>query len=183
MAQNTKKTREVTLTDKIHWKISVTWTPCSPQLCLAQAKRFRLYKTAPLAVAQFLQLRDPKRNWMPLCISQPQNNDAQLTTKIILNSAICTELLHFTDTKLYPAERFPANTRPKSTDEQPDLGHRRRWEAKDRWSLFCSTGRAWNRFSTPLANFYWEIYIQVLSQVLKELSRVPWVKTICFNKE
>lgn len=134
-------------------------------------------------MAQFLQFRDPKRNRAPLCTSRPRNSDGQLTTERILNNATCTELLHFIDTKLHPAERFPAHTRLKSTDEQPDLGHRRRREAKGRWSLFCSTGRARNCFSTPLANFYWEIYIRVLSQVLKELSRVPWVKTICFNKE
>lgn len=187
MAQNTRKNREVSLTDKIHRKSFSNPDSMHPQLCFSTARKDSgcTNQHCSLTMAQFLQLHDPKRSWIPLCTlnTQPQNNDAQLTIKIIPNNAICTELLHFIDTKTYPAEHFPAHTRPKSIDEQPDLGHRRRWEANDKWSLFCSTGRAWNHFSTPLANFYWEIYIQVLSQVFKELSRVSWVKTICVNKE
>lgn len=91
--------------------------------------------------------------------------------------------MHTLLTKKCTQQSTSLHTHGHRAAEQPDLGHTRRREANERQSLICSTGRAWNRFSTLPANFYWEIYIQVLNQVFEELSRVPWVKTSCLEKE
>jgi len=169
MGRNTKKSREVSLADKIHRKVSATQTPCSHQPCSAQAIKMQVVplNTACCDTVPLVTRPKKKRNHS-LCLkhtarlttrTRARNNDAWLTARLILNQAICTERLHFIETKTYPAEHFPAHTRPQSSDEQLDLGHRRRREANDRRSLFRSTGRAWNHFSTPPANFYWEIYM------------------------
>lgn len=104
-------------------KVLATQTPCSHHLYSAQAIKMQVVPLKTACRSTFpsvtwckkklnhsLRLKHTAQSTIKT--TRAQNNDAWLTTRLILNQAICTELLHFIDTKTYPVEHFPAHTRP-----------------------------------------------------------------------